>query len=174
MQGIPAQLLAMTVLSLHTSSGHSMNKPSRSSTVVRYILGVLLAEALLLLAAFITAGIAIRSMSFPLGFWGIVALLVGVWRLASSEPEDISAAAVKAMHGRAGAHPLANYTSRQEYKLTKLREEQTGPEPDVQSPEAFEHAASHKELDRLVAVSVFIAGALAVMLSWLAGRVFPR
>ncbi len=150
-----------------------MNKPSRSSTVARYILGILLAEALLLVAAFVTAGFAVRGIGFPLGFWGIVALLVGVWRLTGLEPEHINAAALKAMHGQAGADPLANYTRRQEYKLTKLREAQTIEEPDAQALEALEHAASRKELDRLVAVSVAIAGLLAVALSWLLGSMFP-
>ncbi len=143
---------------------------------MRYILGILLAECLLLLISFVTAGFAIRSMGFPLGFWSILALLYGVWRLAGSQPEDNSAAAVRAMRGQAGANPLANYASRQEYKLTRLREEQIAEEASIdqdgQSTEEHMRAAARKDMDRWAATCVMFAGLLALVMSWLLGRMF--
>ena len=149
-----------------------MNGRSVSSTV-RYILGVLFAEALLLLISFATAGFAIRGMGLALAFWGVIALLYGVWRLAGSQPEDARVTAVKAMRGQAGANPLANYASRQEYKLTRLQERIAEVE-SAQRTDGREPAAPQKEMERLLPICFTGAGLLALILSWLAGQLLPR
>ncbi len=144
---------------------------------MRYILGVLLAEGLLLLISFATAGFDVRGMGLVLAFWGLIALLYGLWRLAGSQPEDARAAAVKAMRGQAGANPLANYASRQEYKLTRLQERIAEVESawqNAQRAEGGEPAASQKEMDRLLPICFTGAGLLALVLSCLLATMFPK
>ncbi len=153
-----------------------MNEPSKSSPAVRYVLVILAAEALMVLISFAMAGFSVREMGLPLVGVGVVALLYGLWRLGGSEPKGTGVGAVKAMRGQAGGNPLANYTNRQEYKLSKKLEDarpvDENPEQDVEWADERELAASRSETDRLVAVCLTVAGLLAIVLSWLLGRFF--
>jgi hypothetical protein len=128
---------------------------------------------LLIALSFLSAGFSIRSMALPLAVWGALALLYGVWRLATLSPAESGSTAVRDMRGQAGGNLLANYTNRQEYKLAKLREDEKRFEQQAGVVEEPEHAAEIKERAQN-AVCMVIAGVLALVLSWLAGQVFPH